>query len=138
MRDGQVSNSAQVDGDTEVMRHSGNHQMSVCRTALFITCWYTAHMRGSVAEWLVVTSQSPQHLDVFVPATPNPGSRTRPQPAIDHYGAVSTFHDDDICETRLSMLCTSCLEQRVILSGARCRLAYCPADATATHCLLLQ
>ena len=24
------------------------------------------------------------------------------------------------------------------LSGARCRLAYCPADATATHCLLLQ
>ena len=26
----------------------------------------------------------------------------------------------------------------VILSGARCRLAYGPADATATHCLLLQ
>ena len=24
------------------------------------------------------------------------------------------------------------------LSGARCRLAYSPADATATHCLLLQ
>ena len=24
------------------------------------------------------------------------------------------------------------------LSGARCRLAYVPADATATHCLLLQ
>jgi len=24
------------------------------------------------------------------------------------------------------------------LSGARCRLAYCPADVTATHCLLLQ
>ena len=24
------------------------------------------------------------------------------------------------------------------LSGARCRLAYAPADATATHCLLLQ
>ena len=24
------------------------------------------------------------------------------------------------------------------LSGARCRLAYGPADATATHCLLLQ
>ena len=24
------------------------------------------------------------------------------------------------------------------LSGARCRLAYRPADATATHCLLLQ
>jgi len=24
--------------------------------------------------------QSPQHLDAFVPATPNPGSRTRPQP----------------------------------------------------------
>jgi len=26
----------------------------------------------------------------------------------------------------------------VCLSGARCRLAYGPADATATHCLLLQ
>ena len=25
-----------------------------------------------------------------------------------------------------------------VLSGARCRLAYGPADATATHCLLLQ
>ena len=24
------------------------------------------------------------------------------------------------------------------VSGARCRLAYDPADATATHCLLLQ
>jgi len=24
------------------------------------------------------------------------------------------------------------------MSGARCRLAYGPADATATHCLLLQ
>jgi len=24
------------------------------------------------------------------------------------------------------------------LSGARCRFAYGPADATATHCLLLQ
>jgi len=54
--------------------------------------------------------QSPQHLDPVVPATPNPGSRTRPQPAIDHYGAASTFHSDNICETRFSMLCTSCLE----------------------------
>jgi len=27
---------------------------------------------------------------------------------------------------------------RSYLSGARCRLAYVPADATATHCLLLQ
>ena len=25
-----------------------------------------------------------------------------------------------------------------VLTGARCRLAYGPADATATHCLLLQ
>jgi len=54
--------------------------------------------------------ESPQHLDAVVPATPNPGSRTRPQPAIDHYGAVSTFHDDNICENHFSMLCASCLE----------------------------
>jgi len=30
------------------------------------------------------------------------------------------------------------LAWRGCLSGARCRLAYGPADATATHCLLLQ
>ena len=30
------------------------------------------------------------------------------------------------------------LEWWSYLSGARCRLAYGPADATATHCLLLQ
>ena len=48
--------------------------------------------------------QSPQHLDAVVPATPNQGSRTRPQPAIDHYDAVSTFHDDDFCEARLLSL----------------------------------
>ena len=40
-----------------------------------------------------------------VPTSPNPGSTTRPQPTIDHYDAVSTFHDDDFCETRLPMLC---------------------------------
>jgi len=28
--------------------------------------------------------------------------------------------------------------RRGYLSGAKCRLAYGPADATATHCLLLQ
>ena len=52
------------------------------------------------------------------PCTPSylRGSRTRPQPAIDRYGAVSTFHDDNICETRFSMLCTSCLE----LTTANC------------------
>ena len=54
--------------------------------------------------------QSPQHLDAVVPASPNPGSRTRPQHAIVHYDAVSTFHDDNICETRFSMLCTGILE----------------------------
>ena len=37
----------------------------------------------------------------------------------------------------------ACKKTRVVgcwrgyLSGARCRLAYGPADATATHCLLL-
>ena len=54
--------------------------------------------------------QSPQHLDAVIPATPNPGSRTLPQPMIDHCSAVSTFHDDNICETRFLVLCTSCLE----------------------------
>ena len=33
--------------------------------------------------------QSPQHLDAFIPATPNPGSSTGPPHAIDHYDAVN-------------------------------------------------
>jgi len=41
--------------------------------------------------------QSRQHLDAVVPTLPNPGSRTKPQLAIDH-DAVSTFHDDNIWE----------------------------------------
>ena len=49
--------------------------------------------------------QSPQHLDAVVPATPNPGSRTWPQPAIDHYDAVSTFHDDKI--EKLAFRCSA-------------------------------
>ena len=34
--------------------------------------------------------------------------------------------------------CTYLLTYLLYLSGARCRLAYGPADATATHCLLFQ
>jgi len=49
-----------------------------------------------------------QHLDAIVPASPNPGPTTRPQPAIDHYDdAVSTFRDDDICEARFLVLCSA-------------------------------
>jgi len=36
-------------------------------------------------------AESPHHLDAVVLPSPNPGSRTRPQPAIDHYDTVSTF-----------------------------------------------
>ena len=79
-----------------------------------ISLWYIVPNSGLRIFYRVQSGsadiQSPQHLDAVVPATPNPGSRTRPQPAIDHYGAVSTFHDDNICETRFSMHCTSCLE----------------------------
>jgi len=32
----------------------------------------------------------------------------------------------------------ACKKLSGYLSGARCRLAYGPADGTATHCLLLQ
>jgi len=76
-------------------------------------CWgrYTGCLfnRGSSTKWLCWHSKSAAPLR-RVPATPNPGSRTRPQPAIDHYGAVSTFRDNNICKMRFSMLCTSCLE----------------------------
>ena len=61
--------------------------------------------------------QSPQHLDAMVPLSPNPRSRTRPQPAIDHYNAVSTFHDDNICEMSFSMLYTSSME---LTTGRKC------------------
>ena len=93
------------------------HPGSPGKRAVKQLCVY-ACVRACVCVWWHGSAdiQSPQHLDAFVPATPNQGSRTRPKPAIDHYGAVSTFHDDNICETRFSMLCTSCLE----LTTANC------------------
>jgi len=55
--------------------------------------------------------QSPQHIDAIDLRRPiQDRQHTQPQPAIDHYDAVSTFHDDDFCEARSSMLCTDCLE----------------------------
>jgi len=47
------------------------------------------------------TNMIQQHLDAFIPVTPNPGSRTRLQPAIDHYDTVSTFHHDNILRNAL-------------------------------------
>jgi len=41
---------------------------------------------------------------------PNRGPTTQPQPAIDHYNDVSTFHDDDFCDAPWPMLCVGCLE----------------------------
>jgi len=42
--------------------------------------------------------QIPQHVDAVVPLSPNPGSRTQPQPAIGHYDAVLTLHNDDFAK----------------------------------------
>ena len=98
--------AGQTDGRTDRSRH---HLMAPYVGGIIIGRLIT--LQSGTAD-----IQSPQHLDAFVPATPNQGSRTRPQPAIDHYDAVSTFHDDDFCETRFSMLCTSCLE----LTTANC------------------
>ena len=39
--------------------------------------------------------QSPQRIEAVVPPSPNPGSRTRTQPAIGHYDVVSTCVDED-------------------------------------------
>ena len=66
---------------------------------------------GSADVW------SPQHIDAVVPPSPNPGSRTRPRPAIDHYDAVSTFHNDHFCEAGLPVLSSDCLE----LTTENCR-----------------
>ena len=35
----------------------------------------------------------------IVPPSPNPGPTIQPQPAIDHYNAVSTFHDDRLLQS---------------------------------------
>jgi len=65
------------------------------------------------------------------------------------YYITNDITDDDIAFSALTLLVgrqeghPGC-KNRVVgcwrgyLSGARCRLAYGPADATATHCLLLQ
>jgi len=86
----------------------------VLRTLHWTLLWNVSTYSSSSAEDRLQRGsadvQSLQHIDAVVRPSPNPGSTTRPQPAIDHYDAVSTFHDDDFCETRFSMLCTSCLE----------------------------
>ena len=61
--------------------------------------------------------QSSLHIDAVVPLSSNPGLTTQPQPAIGHYDAVSTFHDDDFCEACLPMPCSSCLELNRTLFG---------------------
>jgi len=48
--------------------------------------------------------------DVAVVPPSNPGPTTQPQPAVDHYDAVSTSNNDDFCEACLPMLCSVCLE----------------------------
>jgi len=64
-----------------------------------------------------MATQGPQHIDVVVPPSPNPGLTTQPQHAIGHYDAVLTFHNDDFCEARLPMLCSGCLK----LTTENCR-----------------
>jgi len=54
------------------------------------------HANHSVTE-KTENSEMAHFNRVTVTVCPNPGSRTQPQPAIDHYDAVSTFHDDDFC-----------------------------------------
>jgi len=66
--------------------------------------------RGSTIQSGSVDVRSPQHIDAVVPPSPNAGPTTQPQPAIGHYDAVPTFHNDDFCEARLPMLCSGCLE----------------------------
>ena len=61
---------------------------------------------------------------------PNPGPTTQPQPAIDHYNDVSTFHNDDFCDAPRPMLCVGCLEltiPKTVLN--RTLLQFLPRDA---------
>jgi len=69
----------------------------------------------------ILTLESNSHSHGTPMEFPFPLGRQFPQsslqPAIDHYDAVSTFHDDDLCEARLAMLCSGCLE----LTTENCR-----------------
>ena len=79
------------------------HLCRLARHAWALTCTEIVHQRIEYKVALLT-------FKVRSTSSPNPGSRTRPQPAIDQYDAVSTFHDDNICETRFSMLCTGRVE----------------------------
>ena len=52
------------------------------------------------------------------------------------------IHCGQLILRKISMWCIQCFDAVDWVagraSGAKCRLAYCTADATATHCLLLQ
>ena len=97
--------------DPTVSGKGGNVTSAGWQVTLCDPMWHVSS-RSSVANLRTAIHLLLTYLltTAYEPATPNPGSRTRPQPAIDHYGAVSTFDDDNICETRFSMLCASCLE----------------------------
>ena len=87
-----------------LLRHSSKHsadQLPSNRTSTDIS----SRVQSGSAD-----VRSPQHIDAVVLPSLNPGSRTWPQPEIDHFDAVSTFHDDSVCKTHFSMLCTGSLE----------------------------
>jgi len=69
------------------------------------------------------------------------------QPVLEHRQRRGRRNISRLMGTKCICVCLQCfdaVENRVVgcwrgyLSGARCRLAYGPADATAAHCLLLQ
>ena len=72
---------------------------------------------GLCAKWGYDTRRIPS-----ATRSPNPGPTTQPQAAINHYDAVSTFHDDHLCETRLPML--SIPSSLLLPSQTKC-LLYC-------------
>ena len=68
------------------------------------------------AEDRIQSGSADIQIDAIILLSPNPGETTQPQPAIGHYDAVSTFHND-FCDERLPMLCSGCLE----LTTKNCR-----------------
>ena len=80
-------------------------QNNTDRIVLGAERWSHASLLLRMLHWLPVQQRieykvalltfKVQHIDAVIPPLPNAGPKMQPQPAIGHYNAVSTFHNND-------------------------------------------
>jgi len=112
-------------------RHVTNRKQVCVQLLRMLTTWHCPHLSAAVC-----------HAAKFA-AMAHAGTDRRTDPAVHTRWAVPT-NRHSILQVFLITFSLTTVKNWVVgcwhgyLSGAMCRFAYGPADATATHCLLLQ